>query len=223
MFQTLKPLALLTALLLSATSAVASILTWDRTEVRADMTPDQKDITATYTVTNNSEKPIRITDAKTSCGCTTSIMDRPILQPSESTTISATFNKGKRTGLNHSKIKVFIEGQKEPVATLDFIIDVIQAVKIQPKIVFWNKRTPHNAKTIDLYLNKDYAKSLQKPDYNKSTLKVTKQTIDKASGHYQLTIEPLDFTQAIRETILIDAKGNDGKKIPNKIHVFVQP
>ena len=74
----------------------ASVLVWDRTEVRVDLDPEEVEATATYTVTKAGDKTLRISREKTSCGCTGSVNDRKILEHGQSTAIQATFNKGKR-------------------------------------------------------------------------------------------------------------------------------
>ena len=84
----------------------AASLRWDRTEVDLEMEPGQEEIRANFEMTNEGEERIRIARIQANCGCTGSIIDRKILEPGESTVITATFNKGKRQGLNRNMLEV---------------------------------------------------------------------------------------------------------------------
>jgi len=68
--RTLIILSLLNPLILHGSN-----LSWDRTEVKLEMEPEQKEIRASFKVTNEGEDRIRISRIKTSCGCTGSIID----------------------------------------------------------------------------------------------------------------------------------------------------
>ena len=137
-------------------SAQASVLTWDRTEARIEMKPGETDVRATFKVTNNGDKALRIADIRASCGCTGSVIDRRIIEPGQSTEIEATFNKGKRKGKNHTKLEVYLDSQPKAVATLHMIVDVPELVKAEPRIVYWNERTSKSPRTIRVQLDERY-------------------------------------------------------------------
>jgi len=133
--RTLIILSLLNPLIL-----LGSNLSWDRTEVKLEMEPEQKEIRASFKVTNEGEDRIRISRINTSCGCTGSIIDRKILNPGDTTKIIATFNKGKRQGLNRLQLDVFIDSQAEAVATLRMNVQIPNLVEAMPRVVYFQKR-----------------------------------------------------------------------------------
>ena len=59
----------------------ASTLVWDRTEVRIEMGPDEEETRASFKVTNEGEKVVRIARVKSNCGCTNTILNKKILPP----------------------------------------------------------------------------------------------------------------------------------------------
>ena len=71
----------------------ASTLVWDRTEVRIEMGPDEEEARATFKVTNEGEKVVRIAHVRSNCGCTNTILNKKILLPGESAEIVAIFSK----------------------------------------------------------------------------------------------------------------------------------
>lgn len=225
MFQRLRSTALtfsLLALLLPLT-ANASRLEWNQTEARIELEPDQEEARAEFIVTNKGEETVRIARVKTSCGCTGSILDKKIIPPGESTTITATFNKGKRQGLNHNKLEVFLDNQPAAVATLHMIVQVPRLVDAQPKIVYWNPSTSKTERQIRITLDKRYVNKISNIEYDHSQLTITEETDPDGKVDRIILVLPKSFDKQIRETVRVQARGADGMKAEARLHIFVQP
>ena len=203
--------------------ANASRLEWDQTEVRIEMEPRQEEARATYTVTNKGEETVRIARVKTSCGCTGSILDRKIIKPGEATTITGTFNKGKRQGLNHNKLEVFLDNQAEAVATLHMIVQIPVLIDAQPKIVYWNPTTSKTDRQIRITLDKRYITEFSEIEYDHSLLIISEEADPTGKADRILKILPMAFDQQIRETVTVKGRGKDGMKAEARLHIFVQP
>jgi len=202
----------------------AAKLKWDRTEARLEMTPDQEEVEATFTVTNDGDETLRIARIKTSCGCTGSIVDRKIMQPGDSTEIVARFNKGKRKGKNHTKLQVFLDSQPDPVATLHMIIDIPTLIEAQPAVVYWSPRTSNTPRQVRITLDKRYINEIEKIRYDTSLLTISEEKVDpKAEPHRIIKVEPKDFTKPIRTSVTLVGKGPDGRSAESEVLVFVQP
>ncbi|MEN8661120.1 MAG: DUF1573 domain-containing protein [Lentimonas sp.] len=206
-----------------ATTLNASALSWDRNEARIELKPNEEEARATFTVTNNGEKTVRIDRIKTSCGCTGSILDRKIIEPGKSTEIIGTFHKGKRQGLNHNKLEVFIDSQADSVATLHMIVQVPKLIDLQPKIVYWNAESTKTERSIRIQLDKRYVDKITDVLYNKGQLTLSREPDPTDENKQVLRILPKSFDRVMRETIVIKAKGTDDLKAETRLHVFVQP
>ena len=201
----------------------ASVLVWDRTEAKLEMAPDQEDIRATFKVTNQGDDTVRINRIKTSCGCTGSIIDRKILKPGEATEIIATFNRGRRQGLNRNRLEVFIDSQKAAVATLRMSVDIPVLIEAKPKIVYWSPKSSKTDRKVAVTLDDRYVTEIEKIDYDKNKLEVV---VEKAPGKTKdliLKITPHAFDALQRETITIYASGPNGRKAQARILSLVQP
>lgn len=221
---TLSALRLLFCLALFAGSTLsASLLTWDKTEVELEMTPDQTDIQATYRVTNSGNETVRISRIKTSCGCTGSVIDRKILEPGDSTEITATFNKGRRQGLNQNRLEVFIDHQREPVATLRMSVNIPRLVELVPQIVYWSPTNSKTARTVTVKLDPRYVNQIDGIDYDAEKLEVILEPAEKDATTRVLRILPRSFDTLQRETLTIRASGPDRRKAEAKIQSLVQP
>ena len=216
-------LAITASALLLPLVANASRLEWDRTEARIELKPGEEDARAKYIVTNKGEETVRIARLKTSCGCTGSMLDRKIIEPGESTTITGTFHKGKRQGLNHNKLQVYLDNQPDPVATLHMIVQVPKLVEAQPQIVYWNPSTSKTERRIRITLDKRYVDEIRSIDYDRDLLSVVEETDPDGKADRILRIRPKSFKTQTRETVLIKARGKDGITAEARLHVFVQP
>lgn len=221
---TSRLLRLITYLSLCLGSSLpASLLTWDRTEVELEMTPEQKEISAAFRVTNAGDATVRISRIKTSCGCTGSVVDRKILEPGESTDITATFNKGRRQGLNQNRLEVFIDGQRDPVAMLRMSVNIPRLIDPVPQIVFWSATNAKTARTVTVTLDKRYLRQIDALEYNRERLDVTVEPDPADTAKQVLEILPKSFDFLQRETITIRASGPDGRQAEAMIQTLVQP
>ena len=212
----------LLALLLPA-AANASRLEWNQTEARIELKPDQEEAQTEFVVTNKGDETVRIARVRTSCGCTSSILNKKIINPGESTTITAIFNKGKRQGLNHNKLEVFLDDQTDPVAKLHMIVQVPKLVDAQPQIVYWNPSTARSERRVRIKLDKRYISEITSIEYDRSTLTITAESDPDGRVDRILRILPKSFETQIRESVLIHARGADGMKAEARLHIFVQP
>lgn len=201
----------------------ASLLSWDRTEARVKMSPEQDQAKASYQLTNRGEETLRIDRIETTCGCTNPIIERRILKPGASTKITAVFNKGKRRGKTHSKLTVFMEGNPQPVATLHMIIDIPELVQTQPSVIYWNDQTERSPRTVHIRLDSRYMETISAIRYNESTLRLRQKPIDENHKEFELELEPVNYEQALRDTVEIEATGANGFTGVGKFHVLVQP
>ncbi len=200
-----------------------SSLSWDHTEVNLEMEPGQEEIRANFQVTNAGDDRIRIARVKTSCGCTGSIIDRKILEPGDATTITATFNKGKRQGLNRNRLEVFIDSQPNPVATLYMNVQIPELVAAVPKIVYWNPSSTHSERRVVLSLDQRYVDKIIRIDYDRSLLNVVEENDPQNEANRILRISPKSYDSPLRSTIQVFAVGPGGQKAEASIMAFVQP
>ena len=202
----------------------ASTLVWDQTEVRIEMGPDQEEARASFKVTNEGEKVVRIARVKSNCGCTDTILNKKILPPGESTEIVAIFSKGKRQGLNRNRLQVYLDNQADAVVTLKMNVQIPTLIEAQPQIVYWKPETSKIPRLVRLVMNERYIDQVLQIDYDRSRLTVTQEPRDpKNNDALVLTVKPKDFSKLYRGTITVYGGGPNGRKAETRVHAFVQP
>lgn len=207
-----------------ATLLNASTLVWDKTEAHLEMEPDQEEARAIFTVTNKGDKAVRIARIKTSCGCTGSIINKKIIEAGGSTEIIATFNKGKRQGLNRNKLQIYIDSQPDPVVTLLMNVRIPTLIEATPQIVYWSPSSSQTERRVRLKLDEKYINEILRIDYDRSQLKVSEEPGSEETGVDRiLVIEPKDYTKLYRGSITVYGSGPNGRKTEIRVHAFVQP
>tara|TARA_B100000989_G_scaffold268369_1_gene223041 strand:+ start:1255 stop:1923 length:669 start_codon:yes stop_codon:yes gene_type:complete len=202
----------------------ASALLWDQTEVRIEMEPDQEEARATFKVTNKGEKVVRIARVTSNCGCTGAILNKKIIPPGESTEIVATFNKGKRQGLNRNRLQVYLDSQADAVATLKMNVEIPTLIEALPQIVYWSPESSKTSRPVRLVMDERYIDQILLVDYDRSWLTVIQEPGDpKKNEAVVLSVEPKDFSKLYRGTITVYGGGPDGRKAETRVHAFVQP
>ncbi|MGB3587495.1 MAG: DUF1573 domain-containing protein [Tunicatimonas sp.] len=73
----------------------AESLSWNATSHNFGDIQHQQPKTVSFTFTNNSDKPVVITEAKGSCGCTVASYTQDPIAPNENGTVKATYNAAK--------------------------------------------------------------------------------------------------------------------------------
>ena len=202
----------------------ASTLVWNKTEVRIEMGPDEEETRASFKVTNEGEKVVRIARVKSNCGCTNTILNKKILPPGESAEIVAIFSKGKRQGLNRNRLKVYLDSQTDALVTLKMNVQIPALIEAQPQIVYWKPESPESSLPVRLVMDKRYIDQILQIDYDRSQLTVTQESDDpKNTDALVLKVQPKDFSKLYRGTITVYGGGPDGRKAETRVHAFVQP
>ena len=85
-------------------------------------------VSRTFTLRNVSDKPIRISRVRTTCGCTASTFDSTLIAPGREAVITLTYNPKNRPGTIDVDAFVYIEGyDRLPMARLSLYGEVIDS------------------------------------------------------------------------------------------------
>ena len=217
----LRSIVTIALLLWPILPSLAFELNWDRTEARIELLPHEIEVRAIYRVTNNSDAPLRIDKLESSSGSTLSKIDRKILYPGDTATVTGIFNKGKRQGKNHSTIKVFLEGRNNPAAVLDLVAQIPVLIEASPRILYWKSDSLQQEQKIELLLDTRYVNQIAEVEYDSVHLNVKKVSLGESRAI--LHVSPKRYDVPFRDTIVVSASGSKGIRSDARIHIFVQP
>jgi hypothetical protein len=189
----------LCCLLLLAPLAHAD-LEWAATTLFTAAAPSEGHATAQFTFTNTGAYPIKVTNTRTSCGCTAAVADDHPIAPGQIGKIDVSFKTLNRSGLYEEPIIVETNDPKNLQTTIVLRALIRDAVQLLPTLLFWQPGEPLTAKVIRITVTdgfnvKDIAAACPNPG-----IRLHLETI-KPGSQYKLTVTPK--TQHLKAAISI--------------------
>ena len=121
-------------------------------EIDVAATLADRTVLAKFPFKNIGNVPVKITQLRTSCGCTTAKNSKDVFQPGEQGEIELTVDVGERTG-------EFIESASVHTDEPDVIRKLIKVhvkvpliLKINPQVLRWEKGEPRTARTSHIHI-----------------------------------------------------------------------
>ncbi|MGA8657297.1 MAG: DUF1573 domain-containing protein [Chthoniobacterales bacterium] len=123
-------------------------LKWENPEQSFTPRPLDKFIDANFRFTNIGNTPVKITDLRPSCGCTTATLQKKEYAPGESGEIAARFKFDGRIGRQEKWIVVTTDWVPPQPTILRMAVNIPEAITIRPELVVWRVGDELKPKTI---------------------------------------------------------------------------
>ncbi len=157
-----------------------------------------------------------------SCGCTVAEMPKEALSSGEKGTLAFRYNPEGRQGVQAVFLDVETEtGGKKATTRLTYRVNVLQAVVLQPEIVFWKKEEP--AAPMEVLVRADDSltpKFFQIGEAPKHF--VTELRWDKERRFHILKITPKEPMQPIKEPIRVVMEDASGRKFEKTLFALIR-
>lgn len=135
-------------------------LHWDALEQDQKAKPGDKEAVAKFHFVNAGPSAIKIVNVRTSCGCTTAALAKDQFAPGEAGDIQARFDFGSHTGHQEKTIAVTTSDSPNQQTLLRLIVDIPQAVILQPEFVFWKVGEPVDTKKFRVAIGEGFSAKL---------------------------------------------------------------
>lgn len=198
---------------LAALSSAGAALTWENRTVELHPGINDKEAVARFKYKNESDKPVKITEVKPSCGCTTAALANPVVEPGASGEITATFHIGGRVGPQSKTIRVETDEPGSASTVLTLKANVPKVLVIAPAFLYWAKDKPLDPKTIEVKLGGDFpVKKIEVTSTDPDVVTETKPEPDDKG--FKITVTPKSGHRPINAALKITP---DFPKDPPKI------
>ena len=97
--------------------------------------PSGESVQATFTLRNAGDEPLHINHVRTSCGCTTSRLDKRELAPGEETPLTATLSLRNRSGPQHQRVTIASNDPDAPSRQAHIQGTAVQYLTLTPSAV----------------------------------------------------------------------------------------
>jgi hypothetical protein len=178
---------------------------WDARQLEFKPKLRDKAVVAAFTFTNAGNDTVTVKEWKTSCGCTTAVLEKRVYRPGESGSISVTFTFENRSGLEHKSIVVVTDDPVEPVVTLSVVADIPQVVRLSPFVVRWAVGEAAEEKVIYVKVVHTEPVRILKVVSNHKKLRAKLRTLQEGS-EYEIVVKPTDTREPAKAVLrlLID-------------------
>ena len=120
-----------------ATSGSGGGLVFEPEVFSYDADISEERFTATFTVRNEGNAPVRITNLDSTCSCLSVTSDRKVVDPNEQATVTAIFDISKLVGESEKTIYVDTDDPATPRKRLGVEVNIPPIVEISPTIAEW--------------------------------------------------------------------------------------
>ncbi|MEM7672881.1 MAG: DUF1573 domain-containing protein [Verrucomicrobiota bacterium] len=194
-------------------------LTWETREVSQTVDLSAKTAVATFPFTNSGDQIIKITEVKTSCGCTATSLDKKIYAPGESGEIEAVLNIGDRLGVQRKTVRVYTDNGAAP-ALLTMTTTIPKVLEISPRFLFWKQGETFTPKSIDLSVGVDAPVNITSVQSSNGQFMTTLSVVEEGKA-YNLRVSAVGAEkQRGVITIVTDYPAEDPKTY--RIHAHVR-
>ena len=214
-----------TALLTLSASTVATELQWETTSQRFEAEFDQTSVVATYAFTNQSDSPVTIVQASSSCGCTVPSLEKKVYKPNESGELKAVFSLGSRQGHQKKTISVTTNSNNgEHRYSLILEVEIPVALLLKPRVRFWKLGSEPKTQTVRITLHKRLPlkiEGVRRKDASSTdeAFQWEIETIEE-SKEYVLKITPKSSTNKARDVFYLTSE-QDTKGILKKSPIYL--
>ena len=179
---------LILALLAAAAPRASAELTWAQKTV--ELTGDARSpvLEAHFHFTNTGGSPVEIRNVESSCGCTTTALEKRTYQPGENGEIVARYTVGAHTGLQRKTLLVLTDDGLPPT-TLTLVAHIQEILRVTPTTVTWSHHEATAPKRISLELVQEAP--IDETSVESSVPGVTAKLIPLTKGRkYSLIVTP---------------------------------
>ena len=198
-----KSLVVAGSLLLVVLPLRVSALTWENLE--ADLHPSitDKEAIAHFKYKNASDKQVRITAVKPSCGCTTAAPPNDPIAAGASGEITATFHIGDRMGMQTKSIHVLTDEPGAENVTLTLKADVPKLLEVGSTFLYWSKTQPVTPRVILAKVGGDFPVTKLDVSSTDPDVKVEAAADPKDKKVFNITVTPKQTNRPLNAMLKI--------------------
>jgi Protein of unknown function (DUF1573) len=189
-------------LLLVLATPVFGQLKWENPEQTIIAKPQDKVLVTKFRFTNAGDTPVKITDLRPSCGCTTAVLKKEEYAPGESGEIEAKFKFSGRVGHQEKWIVVSTDWVPPAPTILRFTVNIPEAITILPEIVFWRIGDQLKPKTVRIAVPDEIPTKIVSVQADNGTVKLELHEI-RPGKELEVKVTPTTTSQPESATLLI--------------------
>ncbi|TVR49667.1 MAG: DUF1573 domain-containing protein [Puniceicoccaceae bacterium] len=208
----------LAVLLLPAALIASDGLVWETQTIETRAPYGAPQVTADFGFVNQGSAPVTIVEVNSSCGCTTTGLDKRTFAPGESGKITAVFTVGSRMGTQRNMLRVVTNEGGRRMTDLHFTVVIPEAISISPRLLHWRQTDERTAKTAVIDVAHDSPLQIRDIEVDGDSFEVNLEKDPEIEGRYHLVITPVAESGIARGMVMIRTEPETAR--PRQFTVF---
>ena len=207
-------------ILLLSISAQAELI-WDKTKKSHNPSLTETISNFEFKFKNHGKSDITITKILSSCGCTSSQLEKKTYKPNETGVLKASINLKAISGVKVSTLKIYTNNSKSPSHTLTLKVTVPQAISIKPSFINWKKNNKRENRYVTINIHKDAKLTLDSFTFSKKSFRGKIYKADQGKTTLTITPPSKEDLKFGRVTCTLKFKDHSEQITEKKIYLFV--
>lgn len=205
-------------------SALNAELKFESARITVDAKVGEARKSGVFAFVNEGDEPVTITRIKSSCGCTTTALDKMTYAPGESGQIEATLDIGSRKGEQNKYVTIWSKPVGNPDAEespqrIMLTVNIPETLKLSNSMLVWRNTEPLAEKAItvqNLYPDPIHIKKIE---IENEFFETRVETIEEGR-QYRIMAKPLtrDFNQTVPIRVVSDFPAD----APQTFHAYLR-
>ncbi len=133
----MKKLSILAIGALLAPGLLAAQLAFEAHSVTVTAEPGASEVPVYFPFVNEGDEPVTILGMDTTCGCTTSELEKLHYEPGESGRIEAVLKAGPRSGVQQQHVRVRTDNPRAPEHHLTLRVQIPELIELSGRMLYW--------------------------------------------------------------------------------------
>jgi len=180
--------------------------------------PTETSTTFSFDFTNEGPSTVKITDIKSSCGCTVPKLEKHQYAPEEKGQLDIIFNYKNSTG--HQEKYITVKTSDGNSYRLSIIVEIPCVIDIAPHILRWKNADFETWQSAQISLLNGM--QLSQPSLTRVPDSVLAKLYQDEDGQWKLRVRPAKFMDRMTRKIVLETSDSAGNTYATSLFVFVR-
>lgn len=165
--------------------------------------PEDESVTTDFVFYNKGTKPVKVLNIESACSCLSASLDKAVYAPGEKGTGKAEFKVSSFTGRHEKAVHIQTDDPSQSEWVVNFVLDVPEVIKIEPKTLQWWMGDEVDAKTTKVTMLGDAPLKIKGITSTRENVEYSVKEI-KPGREYEITVKPKSTNEVMLGALKIE-------------------
>lgn len=165
--------------------------------------PEDESVTTDFVFYNKGTKPVKVLNIESACSCLSASLDKAVYEPGEKGIGKAEFKVSSFTGRHEKAVHIQTDDPAQSEWIVNFVLDVPEVIKIEPKTLQWWMGDEVEAKTTKVTMLGDAPMTIKGITSTRENVEYSIKEI-KPGREYEITVKPKSTNEVMLGALKIE-------------------